>query len=245
MRTVLVSGGGTGIGRATARAFARCGDSIHILGRRQDVLAETAEGINIEVGRDAVHTHAADLTDVTSIEGLLPQLPQEVDVLVNNAGGSRGRSNGSLREIERYVRAGFEDNFLPVALLTESVLDRLTRPGGRIVSISSIAALRGGGLAYASAKAAILGLTYTLASELGADGITVNAVAPGYITDTDFFGDSMTAERHESLVVQTFTGRPGTPDDVAAAIVYLASPEARQVTAQVLQVNGGALPGRG
>jgi 3-oxoacyl-[acyl-carrier protein] reductase len=245
MRTVIVSGGGTGIGRATARAFARCGESIHILGRRRDVLAEAAESINIEIGHEAVHTHAADLTDVASIEALLPQLPVEIDVLVNNAGGSRGGGDGSLAGIERYVRAGFEDNFLSAALLTEAVLDRLRRPGGRIVSVSSIAALRGGGVAYASAKAAILGLTYTLASELGADGITVNAVAPGYITDTDFFGDSMTAERHETLVVQTLTGRPGTPDDVAAAILYLASPEARQVTAQVLQVNGGALPGRG
>ena len=245
MRTVIVSGGGTGIGRATAHAFARSGDDVHILGRREDVLAETASSINEDVGREVVHPHSADLTQIAAIEAIRSQLPGEVDVLVNNAGGAHGGADDSLAEFERYVRAGFEANFLPAALLTHALLDRMRRPGGRIVNVSSIAALRGGGVAYASAKAAILGLTYSLASELGPDGITVNAVAPGYIPDTEFFGDSMTPERHERLVAQTLTGRPGTPDDVAAAIVYLASPEAGQVTAQILQVNGGALPGHG
>jgi 3-oxoacyl-[acyl-carrier protein] reductase len=134
---------------------------------------------------------------------------------------------------------------MSAALLTEAVVNRLKRPGGRVINVSSIAALRGGGVAYASTKAAILGLTYTLASELGPAGITVNAVAPGYVTSTEFFGDSMTAQRHDNLVAQTLTGRASLPDDVAAAILYLASPDAGQVTGQVLQVNGGALMGRG
>jgi 3-oxoacyl-[acyl-carrier protein] reductase len=204
-----------------------------------------ANGINDEVDREAVQLHMVDLTDIRSIEALARELPREIDVLVNNAGGATGGHDESLAGIARYIRASFEADFLSAALLTEAVRDSLRRPGGRVVSVSSIAALRGGGIAYASAKAAILGFTYTLASELGPDGITANAVAPGYITGTEFFGDSMTPERHERLVAQTLTKRPGTPDDVAAAILYLSSPEAGQVTAQVLQVNGGALPGRG
>jgi len=245
MRTVIVSGGGTGVGRATAGAFANGGADVHILGRREQVLARAASAINKQIGREAVHPHAVDLTDAAALEQLLPQLPGEIDVLVNNAGGAPGGDTESLRGFERHLRAAFESNFLSAALLTEALGSRLRRPGGRIVNVSSIAALRGGGAAYASAKAALLGLTYTLAAELGGDGITVNAVAPGYITDTEFFGEAMTPERHTRLVGQTLTGRPGTPNDVAAAIVYLASAEAGQVTAQVLQVNGGALPGRG
>jgi 3-oxoacyl-[acyl-carrier protein] reductase len=83
------------------------------------------------------------------------------------------------------------------------------------------------------------------AAELGAGGMTANVVAPGYVTDTEFSGDTMTADRQEALITQTMTGRPSTPADVAAAVNYLASPEAKQVTAQILQVNGSALVGRG
>jgi 3-oxoacyl-[acyl-carrier protein] reductase len=245
VRNVVVSGGGTGIGRAAARAFVRVGDTIHILGRREEVLREAARELNEEAGRHAVEALAVDLTDPAAVEALGPELPAEVDVLVNNAGGAHGRQDDSLAALSQQLWEDFAANCVSAALLTDSLRDRLRRHGGRVINVSSIAALRGGGLAYAPAKAAVLGLTHTLAAELGPAGITVNAVAPGDTTDTEFFGGSMTPERHETLVSQTLTGRPATPEDVAAAILYLASPEAAQVTGQVLQVNGGALPGRG
>jgi 3-oxoacyl-[acyl-carrier protein] reductase len=114
-----------------------------------------------------------------------------------------------------------------------------------VISISSIAALRGGGGAYSAAKAAIHGWSLDLAADLGPDGITVNVVAPGYVADTEFFGDRATPEAHAKRVGQTLVNRAGAPEDIAAAIRYLASPDAGYVTGQIVQVNGGALLGRG
>src|SRR5205085_402848 len=134
-------------------------------------------------------------------------------------------------------------NVLTAVLLTEALRARLRRPGGRVIAVSSIAASRGGG-SYAAAKAALHGWIYGLAAELGREGITANVVAPGYVAETEFFADTMTRERHESLVAQTLTGRAGCPADIAAAARYLSSADAGFVTGQVLHVNGGSLFGR-
>jgi 3-oxoacyl-[acyl-carrier protein] reductase len=245
MRTVVVSGAGTGIGRAIAQRFALGGDMVHILGRRAGVLAQTVKRINDELGGDLVHAHRTDVSDLAQVQALVEVLPTPVDVIVNNAGGASGREDDSLPELVAQAHRDFANNCLSALMVTQVLADRLPRPGGRVINISSIAGLRGGGLAYAPAKAAVIGLTYSLAAELGPDGITVNAVAPGYVSGTEFFGGDMTPERHLNLVGQTVTGREGIPEDVAGAVLYLASPDAGQVTGQVLQVNGGALFGRG
>jgi len=138
----------------------------------------------------------------------------------------------------------FRSNVLTAVMLTEALRHALRRPGGRIINMSSIAALRGGGGSYTAAKAAIIGWTYDLARSLGKDGITANAVAQGYTTGTEFFGNSMTPERHQRLVSETQDSRPGTPEDVAAAVLFLASERASHITGQIVQVNGGALFGR-
>lgn len=245
-RQAVVSGGGSGIGRAVARALALDGCRVLIIGRRAGALSDAAAEINKETGDELVRYTAADLTDPGQVAGVGSAIEGDVDVVVNNAGGvaSRGTDESTLAGVATAWQRDFDTNVLSAVLLTTALVPRLRRPGGRVVLVSSIAALRGGGGSYSAAKAALHGWCYALAGELGPDGITVNAVVPGYIEGTGFFAGTMTPQRHERLVGQTLTGRAGHPEDVAAAVAYLTSPQAGHVTGQLLQVNGGALPGR-
>jgi 3-oxoacyl-[acyl-carrier protein] reductase len=246
-RTVVVSGGGTGIGRAVARRFALAGDEVIIVGRRERVISEAADSLNEEAGRPAVEAVAADLSrtkDVDRVGSLVTQGHNAIDVVVNNAGGVGGQPGEDLVGTQADWEAEFSRNVLTAVLLTTALEARLRRPGASIVNVSSIAALAGGGDSYSGAKAAIIGWTIDLAIRLGPEGVRANAVVPGYITDTEFFGDRMTAERHQRLVDRTLLGRPGTPEDVAGGVFFLASDDAASITGQLLHINGGALLGR-
>jgi 3-oxoacyl-[acyl-carrier protein] reductase len=133
---------------------------------------------------------------------------------------------------------------MTAVLLTETLLPRLSRPGGRILLFSSIAAQRGGGGPYSAAKAALHGYVLDLAVQLGPQGVTANVISPGYIADTEFFAGRMTPEGHASRVNATLVGRAGEPDDIAQTVRWLAGPQGGFVTGQIINVNGGSVLGR-
>lgn len=245
-RLAVVSGGGTGIGAAVARGLVSDGYDVLIVGRRADVLLAAAERIGAECGRpEAVSALTADLTDPAQLAGVVEAVGERaVDAVINNAGGYLGGDTATLAGTAAWWRANLDANVLTAVLLTEALLPALRRPGGRVILVSSIAAQRGGAGPYSAAKAALHGWAYDLAGRLGPEQITVNVVSPGYVAETEFFGDRMTPEGHAKRVAATLVGRAGHPDDIAAAVRYLVSPDAGYVTGQVLGVNGGSVLGR-
>ncbi|MEU5184433.1 SDR family oxidoreductase [Streptomyces longwoodensis] len=252
-RLIVVSGGGTGIGRAVADRFARDGDEVVVLGRRAEVLERAAAEITAGGAAVKVVPLAADLSEPAEADRVREVLGREygrVDVLVHSAGGNTALgappAGGSpAEEAAAHWTGNFRANVLTTVLLTEAVRDLLVSPGGRVVLLSSIAAYRGSGSgSYGGAKAALHPYAYDLAAALGGQGITVNVVAPGYIAGTEFFRGALSPERERGLVGQTLNGRAGTPKDVAETVHWLASPAAGHVTGQIVQVNGGAERGR-
>jgi 3-oxoacyl-[acyl-carrier protein] reductase len=246
-RVAYVSGGGTGIGRATAVALAGDGWSVVVLGRRPGPLAGTVAEVGAAVPGAAVHAVTADLADPGQVEAAVAGAAElagpDVDAVVNIAGGTSALPTGTLAEVAAEWADEWRTNVLTAVLLTTALLPGLRGPDARVVTLNSIAALRGGG-SYGAAKAALHPWTWDVAARLGSRG-TANVVAPGYVEDTEFFRDSMTPQRRETLVGQTTTGRPGRPADVAATIRWLLSPDAGHLSGQIVQVNGGALAGRG
>ncbi|GAA0910997.1 SDR family oxidoreductase [Streptomyces thermoalcalitolerans] len=240
-RNVVISGGGTGIGLAAARAFADGGDQVLLLGRREEVLRRARV--------PGALTYAADLSDAADVRRVARFVADElgaVDVLIHSAGGSgrlepQAERDDPLDRVADHWLVAFRLNTLTAVLLTEALKDRLAEPGGRVLFLSSIAAYRGSGSsAYAASKAALHPYAHALARRLGPRGITVNVVAPGYVEDTGFFGEGLDEARREQLIAETSTGRAGTPGDIAATLHWLASPAAAHITSQIIQVNGGA-----
>ncbi len=234
----MITGGGTGIGYAVAATFAAQGERVTITGRREQVLTEAGTLL----GANPV---AFDAADPEAVERALADLPERIDVLVNNAGGNTDFQQESAQDLKSFAanwQANLDANVFSAVLVTRAVRNRLA-DGARIVTIGSIAARTGAG-SYGAAKAAIEAWNVDVAREFGPRGITANVVAPGLTDDTEFFHGKLSDERRAMLIGNTFTKRAGDPADVAEVVTFLASPAAKHVTGQVVHVNGGAYLGR-
>jgi 3-oxoacyl-[acyl-carrier protein] reductase len=243
-RTAVVTGGGTGIGRAIAAALAGDGCRVLLVGRRGEVLAAAATSINAQLDGDRVTSFTADVTSTEAVQALADHVAATfgvLDVLVNNAGGARRQPVVSIADLAVHWQETFSQNLISAVVTTAALGGLLRRPGGRVVAISSKSALGAGGeVAYASTKAAMNRWIVTLATELGGDGITANVVSPGFVPDTELYGDTGPDPSWHARIVQGIAAnRVGTPDDVASAVRYIASPEASWITGSRFDVDGG------
>jgi 3-oxoacyl-[acyl-carrier protein] reductase len=239
-RLAVVTGGGTGIGRSTAGMFAGEGYYVIIVGRRPEVLADAVKWIGPQAS--AVTADVADPAQIPKLVEAVAGRP--VDALVNNAGAYISGDESTLDGVAERWRASLDSNVLTAVLVTTALLPLLRRPGGKIILTSSIAAQRGGGGPYSAAKAALHGYALDLATNLGAEGITANVIAPGYITDSEFFAGRMTPEGHAARVDATLVKRAGEPQDIAESVRWLVGPGGGYVTGQIINVNGGSVLGR-
>lgn len=238
-KLAVVSGGGTGIGAATAAALSAAGYDVVIAGRRPEPLDAVAEQVpNVT----PVVADVADPAGAAAVVAAVADRP--LDVLVNNAGGFIRTQGSTVDDVLVQWRASFDSNVFTALVLTTALTPALRRPGGRVILFSSIAAQRGGGGPYSAAKAALHGWMFDLATEFGPDGITANVISPGYVEATEFFAGRMTPEAHQARIDSTLVGRAGTPGDIAATVLWLASEAGGFVTGQIINVNGGALLGR-
>lgn len=244
MKTAVVTGGGTGIGKAVAERLSGSGIRVIIVSRREEVLAAAAAAINKAHGDDLVEFRTADLTDPGQVAELARGISAEtgVDYLINNVGGGQGRGGPLLVDIADSFYAEFTGNVMTSVLITEALLPVITRPGGRIVLISSVAGLRGAG-AYGVAKAALNSYMWDLATRLAPEHVTANVIAPGFVPDTEYWHSRR--DEVPALVAKIPMKRAGTPSELAEAVAYLCHEKSGWTTGQILQVNGGALLGHG
>jgi 3-oxoacyl-[acyl-carrier protein] reductase len=235
-QTALVTGASGGIGGAIARALHAQGAQVMVAGTQRRALDTLAD----ELGERA-HIGLADLADPAAADRLVKEADTamgRIDILVNNAGVTRDAL--ALRMDDESWRAVIEVNLTAAFRLTRAVLPgMIRRRSGRVIGVTSVVAITGnpGQANYAAAKAAMIGMSKSIAAEIAGRGITVNCIAPGAITTA--MTEKLTAERRARLLGAIPAGRFGAPDDVAAAAVFLASAEAAYITGQTLHVNGG------
>ncbi|MFE6058510.1 SDR family NAD(P)-dependent oxidoreductase [Streptomyces sp. NPDC056431] len=241
-RVVVVTGAGTGIGRAAARAFARQGATVLAVGRRAEPLRETSEG------HPGIHPYVADVTAEGAAEEIVRAAVTghgRLDVLVNNAGISLG---GPLGTLDRSVITPLlETNLVAPVLLTQAALPSLRESRGVVVNVTTTIGQRGwpANSVYPATKSALETLTRCWAVELAPDGVRVVAVAPGPIETPIADHMGLSPEQLKALrawqLAHVPLGRIGRPEEVAWAITSLAAPDASFLTGTVLPVDGGAL----
>ena len=235
-RAALVTGASGGIGGAIARALHRQGATVTVSGTRVDALS----ALQAELGERA-HVVAAKMDDPADIERLAKESEAamgRIDILVNNAGITRDNISMRLKdeEWEKVLQVNLSGTFR----LTRAVMrGMMRRRFGRIISITSVVGVTGnpGQANYAAAKAGLIGMSKSLALELASRQITVNCLAPGFIATP--MTDVLSEDQKRAILARVPGERLGTPLEVAAGVVYLASDEAAYVTGQTLHINGG------
>lgn len=239
--TALVTGASGGLGSAIARALAAQGARLALSGSNVEKLErfrDSLDGDHVAIG--------CNLADAPTVDQLVPQaveaLGGKLDILVNNAGVTRDNLIMRMKddEFEEVMRINLEAAF---RLMRAAAKPMMRARFGRIISITSIVGVTGnpGQANYVASKAALIGMTKSVAQELASRGITVNAIAPGFMTSA--MTDALNEQQRESILSRIPMGRMGTGEGVGAACVYLASKEADYVTGQTLHVNGGmAMP---
>jgi 3-oxoacyl-[acyl-carrier protein] reductase len=236
-KTALITGATGGIGAAIAKALHGAGATVAVSGTRAAVLEE----LKSELGGKRVHIVPCNLSDAADVEKLVPATEAamgSVDILVNNAGITR--DGLSMRMKDEDWQAVLDVNLTASFRLARATMrGMMKKRWGRIVNITSVVGVTGnpGQANYVASKAGIIGLSKSLAAELASRNITVNCVAPGFIATpmTDVLND----KQKEAILTKVPAGRLGSPQDVASAVLYLASQESAYVTGQTIHVNGG------
>jgi 3-oxoacyl-[acyl-carrier protein] reductase len=238
-RTALVTGASRGIGKACVHALAKAGYRVALAARSLEKLEEAARSIRQnDVEAFSIEMDLANRESIVNATGKIAKEFGRIDILVNNAGITKDGLAVRMKETdwESVLQTNLSGSFFVI----QQVLPAMMRERwGRIVNISSVVGERGnpGQANYVASKAGLIGLTKSLAQELGSRNITVNAVAPGFI-GTDMT-EQLNTELKQKMIDETPLKRMGTPEDVAHAVRFLVSDEASFITGHVLDVNGG------
>ncbi|MEY4291485.1 MAG: 2-deoxy-D-gluconate 3-dehydrogenase [Actinomycetota bacterium] len=238
-KTALVTGASKGIGASIAIAMAQAGADVVLVGRSQDSLLNTRTAIE-NLGR-TTETLIADVESRDQIAAAFKSIEQlNVEIVVNNAGSiSRAPAiETSLEDWDRIIDTNLNSVFQISQLCAKSML---VRGHGRIINIASLLSFQGGinVPAYTASKHAVAGVTKALANEWGAKGVTVNAIAPGYVSTDNTQALRNDVDRNTSILARIPIGRWGTPEDLAAVAVFLASPAAAYINGEIITVDGG------
>jgi len=238
-KRALITGASKGIGAAIAVAMAQAGADIVLVGRSKESLATTHSAIR-KAGRE-VHELYCDVSSSDQIVEAFAGIDEAgVDIVVNNAGTIHREpaTDMSLSDWQRIIDVNLTSVFLISQLCARPMLER---GFGRVINIASLLSYQGGinVSAYTASKHGVAGVTKSLANEWGAHGITVNAIAPGYIETDNTTALRADSDRNASILARIPMGRWGTPEDLASSAVFLASPAASYINGEVLRVDGG------